>query len=70
MDKKCSRTGINTSLIYISNSSTLYHITDGESFDSFVLSNTARAVRATQKLDMATAFLVTAIVPPFFSLEK
>ena len=64
------RTAIDGCLADITDSSTLDHVPHGESLDSLVLSNTARAVRATDEGDVATALLVASIRPPFLSLES
>lgn len=64
------RTSVDGCLADITDSSTLDHVPHGESLDSLVLSNAARAVRATDEGDVATALLVASIRPPFLSLES
>ena len=61
---------VHASIADIPNSSTLYHVPHCETFDGLVFGNTARAVRATHEVDLATAFPVAAAISSFFSLQR
>ena len=64
------RTRVDGSLADITNGGALHHVPHGESLDRLVLSNTARAVRAADEVNVATALLVAAIGSSFLGLEE
>ena len=67
---RLGRTRVDASLADIPHGSTLNHVPDGEPLDSLVLGHAARAVRAADKVDMATSLLVATAGPSFLSLPR
>lgn len=46
-----------------------YHVADGESFDCLILGRTSRAVRASDRLDVTSPFLIaTAVIKSLSTL--
>lgn len=64
------RTRVNASLADISDSSTLHHVPNSVSLDGLIFAYAARAVRATHKSDVATAFLVATAISSFLCLWR
>ena len=62
-------TDVNTGLADITNGSALHHVPHGEPLDGLIFGHTARAVRATDWVDMATPLLVATVISSFFRLR-
>lgn len=62
------RTGVDGRLADITDGSTLDHVPHSEPLDRLVLRDTARAVRAADEANMATALLVASVIPSLLSL--
>lgn len=62
-------TGVDASLVDIPNGGTLDHVPHGEALDSLVLANTARAVGAANKFNVAAALLVATAISSFLGLD-
>lgn len=63
-------TRVDGRLTDIGNGSRLHHIPHSESFDRLVFGDAARAVRATDKIDVTATFLVASAIPSFRSLDR
>ena len=63
-------TCVNDRLAHVSHSGSLDNVPNGESLDGLVLTNASRAVGAADKVNVATALLVTAVTSSLLSLCK
>jgi hypothetical protein len=61
---------IDRGFLKITDSSSFYHVTDGETLDGLILRNTTVAVDTTNNLVMATTVLVTSVISSFTGLNK
>lgn len=68
-DDEEKRTTVYTGLTDISNSSRLDHVSDSESLDGLVLSNTTRTVGASDECDVSAALFVTAVISSLLGLR-
>jgi hypothetical protein len=68
--KKGHRTRVDRSLADIPHCSALNHVPHRESFDSLILRDCARAVRAAEEGNVSTAFLVSAAISSFLGLQR
>jgi hypothetical protein len=55
--------GNRTVLLDVSEGRSVYHVTDGETFDGLILGDAFTAVRAAESDGMTTSFLVSTTVP-------
>lgn len=63
-------TRVERSLREITHSGSLNHVPHSEALNRLVLGNTARAIRAAHKADVAAAMFVATVVPPLLSLQN
>jgi hypothetical protein len=63
-------TFIDGSILKITNSSRLNHVANSEALDGLVLGDTASAVETANRLDVATAVLVTSVISSLGGLDN
>jgi hypothetical protein len=68
--KNWHRTRVDGSLADIPHCSALNHVPHRESFNSLILRDCARAVRAAEEDNVSTAFLVSAAISSFLGLQR
>ena len=61
-------TSVHAGLADVTDGRTLYHVPHGESLDGLIFGHTARTVRATDWVNVATSLLVATVVSSLFRL--